>query len=165
MALTHADVQEILRIIENSPYEELTLDTARFRLELRRGEDGGWSAAHQTLTTASLIGGNAAGAPATSATPASPVTTPATLAAADVPGTTSVRTSLPGTFYRAPKPGADPYVEPGAKVTPDSVVGIVETMKLMTPVHAGVSGVVDSILVGNGELVVKGQVLVRVRDA
>jgi acetyl-CoA carboxylase biotin carboxyl carrier protein len=164
MALTHADVQEILRLIENSPYEELTLETARFRLELRRGADGGWSAAQQTLTAPSLIGGEAAAAPGAVAAQAA-AALQAAPAVADVPGTTSVRTPLPGTFYRAPKPGAEPYVEVGATVGADSVVGIVETMKLMTPVHAGAIGIVDSILVGNGELVVKDQVLVRVRGA
>jgi acetyl-CoA carboxylase biotin carboxyl carrier protein len=69
---------------------------------------------------------------------------------------------LVGTFYRAPKPGALPFVESGAEVRPDSVVAIVETMKLMTSIHAGHTGRVAEILVDDGHFVEQDQVLMRV---
>ena len=59
----------------------------------------------------------------------------------------AVRAPLPGTFYRAPRPGAAPFVEVGSRVSADTVVGIVETMKLMNSVHAGVAGTVAEICV------------------
>jgi acetyl-CoA carboxylase biotin carboxyl carrier protein len=66
-------------------------------------------------------------------------------------GLVAVRPPLLGTFYRAPQPGAPPFVEVGDPVGEDSVVGIVETMKMMTPVHAGVRGTVVEFRTANGE--------------
>eukprot|EP01037_Dinobryon_pediforme_P015043 gene15043-15182_t len=86
---------------------------------------------------------------------AAPVVTPAIQA--DIGP--CVRAPLPGTFYRAPAPGAPPFVEVGAVVTPDTVVGIIETMKLMNPVHAGVDGVISTILVDNATMIAKGAAL------
>ena len=68
-----------------------------------------------------------------------------------------------GTFYRAPKPGAAPFVEIGARVAPDTVVCIVEVMKLMTSVTAGVAGEVVELLATDGSLVEYGQPLLRIR--
>ncbi len=68
-----------------------------------------------------------------------------------------------GIFYRAPKPGEPPFVEVGSKVGEDTVIGIIEVMKLMNTVHAGVKGTVVEILAANGALVEYGEVLLRVR--
>ncbi len=73
-----------------------------------------------------------------------------------------VRAPLPGTFYRAPRPGAEPFVQVGSRVGADTVVGIVETMKLMNSVTAGVAGVVAEICVGNGECAAHGATLLLV---
>ena len=73
-----------------------------------------------------------------------------------------ITSPLPGTFYRAPRPGAAPFTEVGAQVSEDAVVAIVETMKLMNPVHAGTRGRVAAILVGNAEVVAQGAVLMRI---
>jgi len=75
----------------------------------------------------------------------------------------AVRTPLPGTFYRAPRPGAAPFVEVGSRVDPDTVVGIVETMKLMNSVTAGVAGAVAEICLGNAEFAAHGATLLRIR--
>ncbi|MGH3253654.1 MAG: acetyl-CoA carboxylase biotin carboxyl carrier protein, partial [Trebonia sp.] len=64
---------------------------------------------------------------------------------ADADGLAAVAAPLPGTFYRAPRPGAEPFVRVGDEVAPDTVVAIVETMKLMNSVHAGVTGRVARI--------------------
>jgi acetyl-CoA carboxylase biotin carboxyl carrier protein len=74
----------------------------------------------------------------------------------------TVRAPLPGTFYRAPRPGAEPFVQVGSRVGADTTVGIVETMKLMNSVTAGVAGVVAEICVGNGEFAAHGVTLVLV---
>jgi acetyl-CoA carboxylase biotin carboxyl carrier protein len=58
-----------------------------------------------------------------------------------------------GTFYRAASPGAAPFVEEGQEVTPDTTIAIIEVMKLMNQIPAGVSGVIEKILVENGALV------------
>ena len=68
-----------------------------------------------------------------------------------------------GTFYRAPKPGAAPFVAVGSAVNEDSVIGIIEVMKLMNTVRAGVKGVITEILPADEALVEFGEVLMRVR--
>ena len=78
-------------------------------------------------------------------------------------GLVAVRAPLPGTFYRAPRPGAAPFAEVGSRVGADTVIGIVETMKLMNSVPAGVAGVVTEFCVTNAELVAQGAALLRIR--
>jgi acetyl-CoA carboxylase biotin carboxyl carrier protein len=75
----------------------------------------------------------------------------------------AVRAPLPGTFYRAPRPGAAPFVEVGSRVGADTVIGIVETMKLMNSVHAGVAGTVAEFCVANAEFAAHGATLLRIR--
>jgi acetyl-CoA carboxylase biotin carboxyl carrier protein len=70
-----------------------------------------------------------------------------------------------GTFYRAPKPGAPPFVEVGAAVEADTVIGIVEVMKLMNTVRAGVRGTVTAVVARDGALVEYGETLIRVAVA
>jgi acetyl-CoA carboxylase biotin carboxyl carrier protein len=78
---------------------------------------------------------------------------------ADAEGLIAVVAPLPGTFYRAPRPGAPPFVSEGDAVGADTVVAIIETMKLMNSVHAGTPGRVARILVGNGEFAPLGTAL------
>ena len=74
-----------------------------------------------------------------------------------------MRAPLPGTFYRAPRPGAAPFVEVGSQVSAETVIGIVETMKLMNSVHAGVVGTVAEFCVQNAEFAAHGATLLRIR--
>jgi acetyl-CoA carboxylase biotin carboxyl carrier protein len=74
-------------------------------------------------------------------------------------GVAIVRAPMVGTFYRAPSPGAPPYVEVGSAVEPATQVGIIEVMKLMNAIEAGVKGVVREILAANAEPVEYGQPL------
>jgi len=70
-----------------------------------------------------------------------------------------------GTFYRAPKPGAPAFVEVGTAVEADTVIGIVEVMKLMNTVRAGVRGTVTALVAVDGALVEYGETLIRVAVA
>ncbi len=67
-----------------------------------------------------------------------------------------------GTFYRAHAPGAAPFVDVGSSVEPDTLVCIIEVMKMMNSVHAGVSGTIVEVCVENGEPVEYGTTLFRV---
>ena len=156
MDLTNDDVAEILALLDSLPYDELDLRTPRFRLTLRR-TPGGWTEESQTLAEPVTVapapapGGPAAAAP-TAPRPAAP----------DVPGQdglVAVPAPLPGTFYRAPRPGAAPFVEVGDEVREDTVVAIVETMKLMNSVHAGTRGRVARICLENAEPAEQGATL------
>ena len=70
-----------------------------------------------------------------------------------------------GTFYRSPSPESASYVDVGAEVNPDSVVCIIEAMKVMNEIKAEVKGVVTQILVENGKPVEFGQPMFKVRPA
>jgi acetyl-CoA carboxylase biotin carboxyl carrier protein len=85
-------------------------------------------------------------------------------AAAD-PNIQDVPAPLLGTFYRAPKPGAPPFVEVGGTVEEDTIVGIIEVMKLMNTVRAGVRGTVTEFRVADGALAEYGETLLRVRKS
>jgi acetyl-CoA carboxylase biotin carboxyl carrier protein len=95
--------------------------------------------------------------------PAAPVAAapPKPVAPSD-PNVADVTAPLLGTFYRSPKPGAPPFVEIGATVQEDTVIAIIEVMKLMNTVRAGVRGTVTEILVNDGVLVEYEQTLLRI---
>lgn len=76
-----------------------------------------------------------------------------------------LKSPLVGTFYRAPSPGADSFVEVGDRVGPDKVVCIVEAMKVMNEIKAEVEGEVREILVRSGDPVEFGQVLFRIKQS
>ncbi len=156
--LTAEDVAEIVTILDGSPFHQLDLRTTRFRLRVAReqgGEQAGaWSQAWDWAEGAALPG---AVATSTAVTEASLEDTGDGLA--------RVTAALPGTFCRAPQPGAPSFVEPGDSVTAETVVGIVETMKLMNPVHAGITGTVVAIPAANAVMVAAGTTLVRIRPA
>ena len=94
-------------------------------------------------------------APATSAAPAAPSAAPASSS----PSGTQVTSPMVGTFYRAPSPGADPFVEVGTQVKKGDTLCIIEAMKLLNEIEAEVSGTVKEILVDNGSPVEFGQPL------
>lgn len=78
------------------------------------------------------------------------------------PGLLEVTAPSPGTFYRSPAPGEPPYVDVGSVVEPETQVCILEVMKLMNPVHAGVAGRVVEVCRDNGGPVQFGDVLFRI---
>ena len=80
-------------------------------------------------------------------------------------GTVPIPSPMLGIFYRAPKPGADPFVQLGQAVEEDTIIGIVEVMKLMNSIRAGVRGEVVEIVARNAEMVEYGDPLLRVRPA
>jgi acetyl-CoA carboxylase biotin carboxyl carrier protein len=150
MKLTHDDVERILKLLETSAFDALDLEIDGLKLSLRRS------------------GAAPAGADPAEVPPPAPAPSPAVPATAAAPTSstvvgTDVLAPVLGTFYRAPKPGAAPFVEIGARVAPDTVVCIVEVMKLMTSVTAGVAGEVVELLATDGSLVEYGQPLLRIR--
>ena len=160
MKLTNEDVQEILQLLDASKFDELHLQTDRFQLTLRRNtQSGDWSQEMQVLSTPNLI----QSAPLVPAQSAS--ATAKEVAGRPPSDWIDVRAHLPGTFYRAPKPGAPPFVEVGAHVENDTVVGIIETMKLMNAVHAEARGEIAEICCANAQFAEKGAVLLRIKPS
>jgi acetyl-CoA carboxylase biotin carboxyl carrier protein len=151
VSLTAKDVEEIIRVLNESQFDELELEIDGIKMSLRRS---GVSAPVVREKRAVPI-----------AAPASPPATnrPAA-AAARPPGAQVVSAPLLGTFYRAPKPGDPPYVNVGDRVLPDTIIGIIEVMKLMNVVRAGIAGTVVEVVAENGALVEFEQDLLYVRS-
>jgi acetyl-CoA carboxylase biotin carboxyl carrier protein len=169
VTLTAADVAEIMRVIETSTFDELELEMDGVKLTLRRaGANGGFVQGVTTPSESSCSAG-AAAHPGGAAAPAVPIAAAAALtavptaAAAPDANLEDIASPMLGTFYRAPKPGAAPFVEIGSVVDVDSVIAIIEVMKLMNTVRAGVRGVITEILPADEALVEFGEILMRVR--
>ena len=145
MGLTDEDVREILRIIDESELDELRIEMQGFRLHVRRG--------------------GVAPDPATQPAPASEAAPERESAPAAANRATTIDAPMLGTFYRASAPGATPFVEVGSTVAPDTVVCLIEVMKMMNSVKAGVAGTVVEVCAGNAELVEYGEPLFRVDPA
>jgi acetyl-CoA carboxylase biotin carboxyl carrier protein len=163
------DILAIARLIESgSRFTEFRLRSGDIEVEVKRAN--GAAAEIGPRTPGSMTTG--AGSAATAAGATSAEIGPRAIAATAAPGVTIedlpagthlIRSPMVGTFYRAPEPGAKPFVEPGKKVKPDSIVCIIEVMKLMNSVEAGVKGTVTHVLVENGAMVEPGQPLVAIR--
>jgi acetyl-CoA carboxylase biotin carboxyl carrier protein len=148
MSLTAKDVEEIMKLLETSSFDRLSLEVDGMKIELER----------------SGAAPRAPAAPSAPAAPATPAAAPAPAARNSTePGLIEVKSPLLGIYYRAPKPGEPPFVEVGSKVDVETVIGIVEVMKLMNSVPAGVKGEIVEIVGANGELVEHGEVLLLVR--
>ena len=162
MKLTNDDVQEILRLLDDSDYDELHLQTGNFTLSLKRSApgQGGWTRESRTLAEA-----NVTQLQETETVTPDQSTQTQSAAGATADGLEEIRTPMVGTFYRAPKPGAEPFVDIGSKVEENTVIAIVEVMKLMNSIAAGVKGEVVEILVQDAQFVEKGQLLMRVKPA
>lgn len=156
MKLTANDVAEIMRLVENSTFDALDLDMDGVKLSLRRT---GAAAPMGAVPSATPL----VAAAATTPTPRAIEKKPSQPVAVD--GAEAVRAPLLGTFYRAPKPGAPPYVAVGDTVDAETVIGIIEVMKLMNPVRAGVSGTVAAITAEDSQLVEFDEPLMFVKAA
>src|SRR5918911_873202 len=100
----------------------------------------------------------ASAAPAAPAPPAEPEHREATARPAAAPALKEIRSPMVGTFYKAPEPGAEPYIKVGNRVTPGQTVCIIEAMKIMNEIEAEVAGTVREILVEDSQPVEFGQV-------
>jgi acetyl-CoA carboxylase biotin carboxyl carrier protein len=159
MPLTDEDVRAILHLLDASTFNELQLETETFQLSLRRAESGGWTEETGALRPPAAL------APATPGTTVAAVALVTAKASSntDNAGLVEVRTPLLGTFYRSPKPGAAPFVEVGGHVEADTVIAIVETMKLMNSVCAGIRGTIVEICLADAQFAEQEAVLMRIR--
>jgi acetyl-CoA carboxylase biotin carboxyl carrier protein len=149
VTLTAKDVAEIMRLLEQSSFDSLSIEIDGVKLNLQRGST---APVQRAFGQAPLTGSQqqVRAAPPKAKPPSEP-------------GLSEVASPLLGIFYRAPKPGEPPFVEVGSKVEQDTVIGIIEVMKLMNSVCAGVKGEVVEILADNAALVEFDEILVRVR--
>jgi acetyl-CoA carboxylase biotin carboxyl carrier protein len=158
--LTAQDVAEITRLLEESEFDELHIEHEGLKLTLRRRAaqhaQVPFAAAQPAATAATSAAEPAAAelrerAQPRAAQPASPD-----------PSLLTITSPLVGIFYRAAKPGAPAFVEVGSAVEEETIIGIIEVMKLMNTVRAEVRGTVVEILIKDGAAVEYGQVLLRI---
>ncbi len=147
-------LKTLIDLVSESNISELEITEAEGKVRIvKAGAPGAAPAAYAPIAMPS-VAAPAAGSPARAAAaepePAAPPT----------PTGHTVSSPMVGTFYRASSPGAKPLVDVGAVVKPNDPVCIIEAMKIMNEIEAGVGGTVTKILVENGQAVEFGQALV-----
>ena len=147
------DIKRIVELMKSNDLTEFSMKDEDFELAMKRGGDE-----PQVVYAAP-----AAAAPAPA--PAAPAAAPAAAPSADAPaaddndGLIEIPSPIVGTFYRKPAPDADNFCEVGTEITADSVVCIVEAMKVMNEIKAEVKGTIKKILVDDASPVQYGQPL------
>ncbi len=151
------DIKAIVDLMKKNSITEFELERQDSKIRLKRGSNGGGPVVQYDEPIA------AGSAPVLLpvAVPSAPVGTP------PIPATNEIEVKSPmiGTFYRAPSPEAASYVEIGTEISPESVVCIIEAMKVMNEIKAEVKGVITQVLVENAKPVEFGQPLFKVRPA
>ena len=152
------DIKAIIDLMKKNSITEFELERQDSKIKLKRGLNGGGSTAQgeDAFPAIPMLAQPAVAAPA-------PATAAAPLPVAT--GEVDIKSPMIGTFYRAPSPEAGNYIEVGSAVTPETVVCIIEAMKVMNEIKAEVKGVVTQVLVENAKPVEFGQPMFKVRPS
>ena len=156
-------LESLIRILDNSSLDTLEIRRGGTRLRLSKSPDGNAAAhpvAHAPAAPAAAVVPVSAAAESTTTPAASKAAAPAASASA-----VEVTSPMVGTFYRAPSPEADPYVEVGSEVAAGDVLCVIEAMKLMNELECEGAGRIVEICVDNAEPVEFGQILFRLEPS
>ena len=145
------ELQEIVKLMENSGIAELSLEEENLKLSLKRE-----SKTPEIVTVAQPM-------VASLPTEARPTSAPVAPAPKEDKNVFIIKSPMVGTFYASPSPESAPYVTEGTQVSSETVVCILEAMKVMNEVRADCSGKIIEILVKNGTAVEYGQPLFKVQ--
>lgn len=160
-------LKDLVKLMVENDLTELDLQDEKETVTIRRGPQGG-VVNHSPV----YYGGGGGGAPAAFAPApmAAPASAPAGGAAPAAPkaadsdaGLIAIESPMVGTFYSAANPDSPPFAAAGAKITPSTVVCLIEAMKVFNEIKAEKSGTVERVLVKNGDAVEFGQKLFLVR--
>jgi len=147
------DIKAIIDLMKKNSITEFELERQDSKIRLKRGLNGGTPAVQ--YDEPAIVGT----APVLPAVGVVPVAMPQPVPTGEI----DIKSPMIGTFYRAPSPEAGNYVEVGTEVNADTVVCIIEAMKVMNEIKSEVKGVVTQVLVENGKPVEFGQPLFKVR--
>jgi len=147
------DIKAIIDLMKKNSISEFELEKQEFKIRLKRGTNGGVLSVPGEEQMVAYPGQHAAGALP------NPVTLPPPTATSDL----EIKSPMVGTFYRAPSPESANYAEIGSEVNPDTVVCIIEAMKVMNEIKAEVKGVITQVLIDNAKPVEFGQPLFKIR--
>jgi len=155
-------LRSLIKLMADNGLNELELEEEGKRIHLRRGDER-----HAPMVMPQL---HAPAAPAFSlgsggGAPAAPAAAPAAKAGGLPPGVKEIKSPMVGTFYRSPSPDAASFVEVGDKVQEDTVLCIIEAMKVMNEIKAEMKGEIVKVLAANGEAVEYGEPLFHVKIA
>ncbi len=150
------EIKTIVKLMAENDLTEFKVEADSYNLCIKRGGSPAMVAAPVAMPAA--VPAAAPALPA--AAPAAPAAVAAPAAAAPAAAMETIDSPLVGTFYRAASPDAAPFVKVGDKIGADTVIGIIEAMKVMNEIKAEKTGVVKDVLVGNGEPVEYGQPLI-----
>ena len=151
------DIKAIIDLMKKNSVTEFELEKQDFKIRLKRGTNGsGAIVAYDDPSPANLAALATAAAPALA--PAPPVLAPPS-------NEVEIKSPMIGTFYRAPSPESAAYVEVGTEVGPETVVCIIEAMKVMNEIKAEAKGVITQVMVENAKPVEFGQPLYKIRPA
>lgn len=150
------DIKAIIDLMKKNSISEFELEKQEFKIKLKRSTNG---------TTAPVQTFEDSGATSYPMMPANPAPMAALTAAASAGPSLEIKSPMIGTFYRAPSPESGNYAEVGTEVTPETVVCIIEAMKVMNEIKAEVKGVITQVLVENAKPVEFGQPLFKIRPA
>ena len=158
------DIKAIIDLMTKNSVSEFELEKQDFKIRLKRGPNGGGAAGASYDESVATYPPQAA--PQLASVPA-PAAAPVLLAPAPAPASpdADVKSPMIGTFDRAPSPESASYVEVGTEVHPDTVVCIIEAMKVMNEIKAEAKGVITEVLVENAKPVEFGQPLFKLRPA
>jgi acetyl-CoA carboxylase biotin carboxyl carrier protein len=160
-------IKQIIDLMKRSELTEFAVEEEGFKLKIRRGSNGlpivssSRGSNPPFATTADVIPTNPAAMPAAGAAPM-PAAAPA--GPIEEEGIAYIKSPMVGTFYRAASPESKSFVDIGSKVLDNSVVCIVEAMKIMNEIQAETKGTIVEILVENGQPVEYGQRLFKVKQ-
>jgi acetyl-CoA carboxylase biotin carboxyl carrier protein len=158
-------IKQIIDLMKRSELTEFAVEEEGFKLKIRRGMNG-------LPIVSSGRGSNPPFIPADSnnSTPPMPVpasiqsTLPGAPVVTEEPGIVYVKSPMVGTFYRSPSPESKPFVDVGSKIEDNSLVCIIEAMKIMNEIQAEIKGTVVEMLVENGQPVEYGQRLFKLKQ-
>ena len=151
------DIKAIIDLMRKNSISEFELEREGFKIRLKRG-----SGANAAAMVPATYEEGAVAPPATLPLLAAPAVTPAA-AKPSGPPEAEIKSPMIGTFYRAPSPDSTAYVEVGTEVDLDTVVCIIEAMKVMNEIKAEAKGVITQALVENAKPVEFGQPLFKIR--
>lgn len=156
MAVDLKDIKAIIDLMKKNSVSEFELEKQDFKIRLKRGANG--NSAGGSYEEAPVVA-YVAPPPALGAAPTGAAPAPAAPVTSDL----EIKSPMIGTFYRSPSPESGSYVEVGAEVNPDTVVCIIEAMKVMNEIKAEAKGVITQVLIENAKPVEFGQPLFKLR--
>lgn len=151
------DIKAIIELMKKNSVSEFELEKQDFKIRLKRGANGGGPLNFEDSPVVAYV------PPVTVAPGAGTAAPLGAVAVAPATPELDIKSPMIGTFYRAPSPESGSYVEIGAEVNPDTVVCIIEAMKVMNEIKAEAKGVITQVLVENAKPVEFGQPLFKLR--